>query len=68
MTKIEQIKHLIADKGITRQKIAQMCKISYSALSKDLAGQDIKRISDDKLDKIIYYLEQVNTNDINLNL
>lgn len=66
MTKIEKIQALIKDKGITRQKIAEKCKVSYSALSKDLTGQDTRRLSDDKLDKIIKYLELVNTNEISL--
>lgn len=64
MDKIAKIKYLITDKGVTRQKVAEKCKVSYSALSKDLAGQDIRRLSDDKLDLIIKYLEAVNTNDV----
>lgn len=66
MDKISKIKSLITEKGITRQKVAEKCKVSYSALSKDLAGQDVKRLSDEKLDLIIRYLEDVNTNDIEL--
>lgn len=66
MDKISKIKSLITNKGITRQKVAEKCNVSYSALSKDLAGQDVKRLSDDKLDLIICYLEAVNTNDIEL--
>lgn len=66
MTKIEKIKQLIADKGVTRPKVAERCGVSYSALAKELSGQERAYLSDDKLDRIIAYLEHVNTNDISL--
>lgn len=65
MDKIEKIKKLIADKGVTKAKVAEKCGLYYTTLSKILSRK-IDYVSEKRLDMIIQYLEQVNTNDISL--
>lgn len=65
MDKIEIIKKLIADKGVTKQKVAERCGIDNTTLSKILNNK-IKYVAESRLDLIIAYLEQVNTNEISL--
>lgn len=65
MNKIDKIKDLISDKGVTKAKVAEHCKVNYYDFSRFLGGKP-NQIKDSNVDKIIYYLEQVNTNDISL--
>lgn len=63
MTKIEQIKQLISDKGVTKAKVAERCGIDNTTLSKILSGK-INYVAESRLDRILTYLEAVNTNEV----
>lgn len=65
MDKIEKIKELITEKGVTKAKVAEKCGLYYTTLSKILSRK-IDYVSEKRLDMIIEYLEKVNTNDISL--
>lgn len=60
---IDEIKRLIVDKGVTKQKVAERTGISYSALSKFLTGQPAQ-LRPEKVARIREYLEAINTNEI----
>lgn len=60
--KIQLIKSLIAEKGITKAKVSERCDLNPSTLSKILSGK-IDYVADSTLDRIIYFLEMINTND-----
>ncbi len=60
MNKIETIKELIEEKGITKYKVAKETGISYSTLSKYLTGQE-SQLRHDKSDILIKYLTNINT-------
>lgn len=62
--KIELIKSLVADKGVTKAKVCERCGIHISTLSKFLNGHPVTQLRPDKVDRIIAYLEAVNTNDV----
>lgn len=61
----QKIKQLLDSKGVTLKKVASMCKVNYYDLSRQLGGKP-NQVSQKKLDVVIKYLEQVNTNDIQL--
>lgn len=63
MSKIDRIKALIQEKGVTKAKVAERCGISPGTLSKILSKK-IDYVAESRLDLIIRYLEAVNTNDI----
>lgn len=63
ISKIEHIKSLIASKGITKAKVAERTGITPSTLSKVLAGET-DRLRGSKIDRIVEYLEAVNTNEV----
>lgn len=61
--KINKIKSLITDKGIMKSKVAERSNISAFTLSKIL-NRKIDYVADATLDRIITYLEAVNTNEV----
>lgn len=61
--KITRIRSLIAAKGITKAKVAERCGITQGTLSKVLAGH-ADRLRPERVDRIVEYLEAVNTNDV----
>lgn len=63
MTKIDTIKSLIADKGVTKAKVAERCGINNATLSKIINGK-IDYVADARIDRIMNYLEAVNTNEV----
>lgn len=63
MNKIDKINTLIADKGIMKSKVAERSGISAFTLSKIL-NRKIDYVADSTLDRIITYLEAVNTNEV----
>lgn len=62
-SKINLIKSLIAEKGVTKSKVAERCGINYHDFSRALGGRE-KQVREDKLDVVMEYLERVNTNDL----
>lgn len=60
--KIQLIKSLIAEKGITKAKVAERCDLNPSTLSKILSGT-IDYVAESTLARIINFLEMINTND-----
>lgn len=63
MDKINHIRALIASKGITKAKVSERCGIAPSTLSKYLSGKE-SMLSEATVDRIVTYLEAVNTNDV----
>lgn len=63
MDKIANIRQLIASKGVTKAKVAERCGIHISTLSKLLAGKG-EQLRPDRIDRIVKYLEAVNTNEV----
>lgn len=63
MDKLDKIKSIIAEKGITKAKVAEKCGINAATLSKILSKK-IDYVAEKRIDLIIEYLEAVNTNDI----
>lgn len=61
--KIKHIRTLIAAKGITKAKVSERCGIHISTLSKLLAGKG-EQLRPERIDRIVEYLESVNTNDV----
>jgi|SRR5690606_2356458 len=61
---IEKIKNLIIHKGITQAKVAERCNIHTSTLNKWLNGKGNNQLHMSKIERIIQYLEAVNTNDV----
>lgn len=62
-TKIERIKPLVAEKGVTKAKVAERCGINNATLSKIINGK-IDYVADARLDRILSYLEAINTNEV----
>lgn len=63
MDRIELIKSLIAEKGITKAKVAERCGIDQSTLSKILSKK-IDYVAEKRLERIVQYLKAVNTNEV----
>lgn len=61
MDRIELIKSLIAEKGITKAKVAERCGIDQTTLSKILSKK-IDYVAEKRLERIIQYLKALNTN------
>jgi len=67
ISKITHIRELIADKGVTKAKVAERCGLHVSTLSKLLNGHPVTQVKPGKVDQIIAFLEAVNTNEIEVN-
>lgn len=63
MDRIELIKSLIAEKGITKAKVAERSGIDQSTLSKILSKK-IDYVAEKRLERIVQYLKAVNTNEV----
>lgn len=61
---IDRINALINDKGVTKSKVAERCGIHPSTLSKLLNGHPVTQLRPEKVQRLLEYLERVNTNDI----
>lgn len=61
--KIKKIVSLIASKGVTKAKVAERCGINAATLSKIISGK-IKYAADSRIDRIVDYLESINTNEV----